>query len=197
MHKCINGSDCTEVCCSEACNLWSETSYLMGRNNIKTDRAIDYDLRYKNHILKFIRACEDSEYIICRPNCTFQYQQALTMMSIGMVWKANAHKCSVYTLNFADYLDSLKISYGGINDENFGYKKIWAQSSQILIIHGLDYISYGLHEFTTLFQLIESRQSKRRLTFILLRNSIDSLKGKGDVLSSVQDKLKEVRYRDN
>lgn len=197
MHKCINGSDCTEVCCSEACNLWSETSYLMYRNNIRTDKPVDYDSRYKNHILKFIRACEKSDYVICRPNCTTAYQQALTMMSIGMVWKSNAHRCSVYTLNFTEYLDSLKVSYGGISDDNFGYKKIWSQSSEILIIHGLDYISYGLHEFTTLFQMIESRRAKGKLTFILLRNSIESLKGKQDVLSSVQDRLKEVRYHDN
>ena len=178
MYNCIFSAHCTEVICDKSCPALVETSYLLERNEISMSSFVFREPKSSiDKVCKFLDQFDGKlgVYVAKGDNDTVKASTLLTYCAICKNWQGSRLHCNVYNLKYSSYLEDLKQSWNARSDgEDLEYKKIWTNSSKILIVSNFDYVNFGDFESQTLLNLIQYRQDKG-LTTILVTPPINSL----------------------
>lgn len=181
MYNCIFTAHCIEPFCDKSCPALVETSYLLERNEISMDsevfRSSDKDIKKMLDLLDSSKGSTVT-YVVPPNLATSKVAELLTYCAICTNWKGNQLHCNVYNLKFSKYLDDLKKSWSLKSEpESLEYSRIWCESSKILIISNIDYISFGDFESQTLLNILQSRLNSN-FTTIVISPQLSDLVGK-------------------
>lgn len=193
MNKCIFGCYCQTDECTEACPKWSETQYLQLRNKINEG---DYNYTYKDldRMLSIIDKASEQGFVTLE-RCKLHYISEIGTVCIDNLYHNNGHRCSVYTISFNDYISKVKDNFSRKSKtEEFEMMEIWMKSAKVLLIYGLDYMPIGTFEFSTLFQIFESREFEGKSTIVTFKGKIEDLNINNEIRQSVVSALKGGLY---
>ena len=181
MFNCIFTAHCIESFCDKSCPALVETSYLLERNDISMNS--DVFKSSESDINKMLCLLETSKgtvstYVVSPGQSTSRIAELITYCAICTNWKGNQLHCNVYNLKLSKHLDEIKKSWSLKSEpESLEYSRIWCESSKILIISNIDYVSFGDFESQTLLNILQSRQ-KSNCTTIIVSPKISELVGK-------------------
>lgn len=180
MNNCIFASHCTEQICDKSCPIYSETSYLLERNNIQINNPVfntDYkDIEKASLILK---KSEGTMKVVITDEHTNAVANLLTYCSICENWQGSRLHCNVYNLKFGQHVDAIQKSWNvKAASDSLEYEQIWCQTAKILIISSIEYVQFKDFQAQTLLNLINNRKNDG-LTTIVVSPTIDSLIGGG------------------
>lgn len=178
MHNCIFNGHCIEGVCDNSCPSYVESSYLLERNNISIDSQVfQTDKRFLDRTLSTLKQADQTYKVVTASN-TVKTAELITYCAICTNWKGSRLHCDVYNLKYSKYIEEIKKSWSKKESEDLEYMKIWADTSKVLIISNLDFMSLGDFECQTLLGLLQSRQISK-LTTIIVCPDLSSLVGRG------------------
>lgn len=187
MNNCIFAPHCTEPFCDRSCPIFTETSYLLERNNLTFGspvfQASNSDIQKAVSLLDTIKngmkvvISEDQSSIIAN---------LLTYISVCKNWQGSRLHCSVFNLRLSNYLDAIQKSWSvkSVN-EQLEYEQIWSQTAKVLIISSIDFINFKDFQCQTLLNIINDRKNNGLIT-IIVSPHIDSLVGSGAFFSKLK-----------
>ena len=140
----------------------------MSRNNLTVQSKV-----FNSSMDKIIRCNKffdrhESQLAVVTTQSSIDVSQLLTYVAICRHWKGNRLHCSVYHLKLSSYLDSMQRSWATKTvSEDFEYQEIWMKTAKVLIISGLDFISFKDFNAQTLLNLIHDRAASNLLTVVV------------------------------
>lgn len=190
MNNCIFTAHCMEQVCDNACPILAETSYLLERNRLSLDNAVfNTSQRSIDAALTVLHKCNKRLGVI-ESDSTITSSNLITYCSICENWYGNCLHCSVYHLQFSNYIDTLQKSWSAKNPiEALEYEQIWVSSAKILIISNLDYVQFKDFQAQTLLNLLHTRENNGFST-IIVSPKISTLIGSGLFFNKLQSVLK-------
>lgn len=200
MQNCIFTAHCSEKICDNSCSLFVETSYLLERNGISMNNKV-FNTLYNSDkfpvISKLLETVTDGLGYI-GSGSSVEDSDLITYCAICKNWKGSQLHCTVYNLKLSQYLDSLKQSWNLHSEpEALEYARIWASSAKVLVISNIDYVKFGDFEAQTLLNLIQSRSTSDKVTYVVGPTNVSMLVGSSTgffpYLKKVLDAPKERR----
>lgn len=192
MHNCIFSGHCTEFTCDQSCTVLAETSYLLERNNLNMNSKVFKLPQSALAKAKDLLAKSQGKLACFITKDSIRDGDIFTYVSICNSWKGSRLHCVTYHLKYSQYVDMIKQSWSSkYENESLEYMKIWAESSNTLIISSLDYVSFKDFESQTLLSLLQLRSS-RDLTTIVVCPSPNTLIGQGPFADRLRSLLTEA-----
>ena len=178
---------CQRPLCRNTCPDFTEIDYLLERNFLLGNKNIysfsDKMLQNASECLTAAEKC----YKVVTTTDTSEVASCLTYAAICNYYKGNTYHCSVYHLNFADYVNDIQRSWtDGMTDE-LEYTNIFIEKCKVLIISNLDFIQFKDFQAQTLLNMAHSRKLHGQST-IIVSPKLNSLFGSGAFFT----RLKEV-----
>lgn len=167
MYNCIFSAHCTEAFCDKSCPILVETSYLLERNGIDMNNSVFNTSKNELSIANTMLSDLSGKIGYYKCSNSVKFADTLTYTAICRNWKGSKLHCTVYNLKFAKYLENIKDSWAGTNNESLEYMKIWSESAKVLIISGFDFVNFGDFESQTLLNLIQSRINNNTTTILV------------------------------
>ena len=189
MDNCIFNAHCIEKMCDKSCPILAETSYLLERNGLSLSnsamRSLPEGFTQEKVIQIITQAMGDIKSVIHKD--TVVIANMLTYYAICMNWMGSRLHCDVYNLKYGNYVNLLKQSWTLKQEPiDLEYMKIWVESAKVLIISGIDYVSFNDFECQTLLSLIQNRKTESKATIIVSPNP-KYLVGKSSFFNRVLD----------
>lgn len=202
MNNCIFTPHCTECLCDKSCPILVETAYLLERNGIKMSSSVfkckeDKNLNWPS-INRFVNKMESEDIHIgvIKSRNTIKISEIITYLEICNHWQGSRLHCTVYNLKYAKYIEDTKLSWSlKSNNDNLDYIKIWAETSNYLIISNLDYVNFKDFECQTLLSILQSRESNGLKTIVVIPEV--NLIGDSKFLPRLTDILKNCEVKAN
>lgn len=182
---------CRKSTCDAACPDLLEIQYLLERNNLNNNNSI-YTLPVKDiqKASEWLTAASNPLRVVISDN-TLDTASCLTYAAICKHWKGNTLHCSVYRLDFADYIDREKSSYSTYTpDDMFEYIKIFIQKAKVLIISNIDFMQFNDFNAKTLIAILSRRMFNQQTT-IVISPKLNKLMGSGQVYQALIDLLRK------
>lgn len=178
---------CTNNECRTVCANLAEFSYLMERNGMKDDvTAYMHSPKALQDASEWLTRAEGCYKVITPPD-TAEAASCLTYVAICNYYKGNTFHCSVYHLNFMEYINKLQQSWTNGMDDDLEYTQIFIEKAKVLIISNLDFMQFKDFQAQTLLNLAHNRKLHKQST-IIVSPKLNSLIGSGPFFS----KMKEV-----
>lgn len=203
MRNCIFNSHCTEYICDASCPIFAETNYLLERNGITIQNKVFQ--ASEAEVANYMPVIESENGLVTLvAKDTTYISDLVAYAAICKYWRGNRLHCSVYSLQYSQYLDMLKQSWAVKSAiEDLEYEKIWIKSSKILVISNLDYVNFGDFESQTLLNIIQSRKEIGKHTIIVsppLQNLVKKptsifYSRLYDLLKASKQSVKEVSHK--
>lgn len=169
MHDCIHSAYCISPYCDRSCPTLAESSYLLDRNGIdmrnpvfqaqdsSIDSAMSILLKCKGRVGVWISSGN--------PEGT---ADLITYCAICEYGKGSRLHCSVYHLNFSNYIDTVRDSWKmSEKPQLLDYMDIWVATSNVLVVSGLRYMKFNDFECQTMLKMIDGRASRSQTTLIV------------------------------
>lgn len=195
MFDCIYTAHCIRDVCDLACQVHTEIQYWMERCDIKINNPILHCDDSKIAKAQQLIESNTGKLVTVKSKDTAEFGDILSYVAICLHGRGTALTHGIYKLNFSEFMDEIKHSWQTHSDSNkLEFMKIWANSENYLIIVGLDYIKFGDFESQTLLQLIQSRRSPEKSTFVVIPES-ESLVGANNSIffTRLMDVLEEAK----
>lgn len=182
---------CRKTTCSNICPDYIEIQYLLERNNLDRDMSIyTRSLKAIQEASEWLTAASETYKVVISDD-TAETASRLTYVAICDHWKGNTLHCSVYHLNFTDYLNKLQQSWNGASSDELDYINIFIDKAKVLIISNFDYIQFKDFQAQTLLNMFTNRKVNHQST-IIVSPRISSLVGSGPFFT----RLKEILGKD-
>lgn len=190
MTDCIYSAYCVESQCDTACPIYVQTSYLLERNSIDMNSNVfQADRESIQKSLDILEKASGRQVTVCSKN-TVDTAELLTYCAICQNWYGSKLHCNVYNFKFSKYLDLLKQSWSIGESDELKYMRVFSNSSKILIISNIDYVSFNDFESQTILNLLQSRLNNNQTT-IIVSPYTNLLVGKGLFFTRLQKILSE------
>lgn len=193
--RCIYAPHCFQHDCRLVCPTFQQVDYLLSQNDLLPPNSVfsmpEDKYQYVDDILsKYVEGVHVIEN--SNPN---DIAKLLTYCSICNHWKGSKFSMSVYQLKFSKYIERMRASWSMREEpDDLQYMKIWSQSSKVLIISNLDYVSFGDVECQALLQLIQDREDQGKLTFVVLK-TLTNLVGRSSFFKVFSEVLKGAKIK--
>ena len=182
---------CRKTTCSNICPDYIEIQYLLERNNLDRDKSIyTRSLKAIQEASEWLTAASETYKVVISDD-TAETASRLTYVAICNHWKGNTLHCSVYHLNFTDYLNKLQQSWNGAPSDELDYINIFIDKAKVLIISNFDYIQFKDFQAQILLNMFTNRKVNH-LSTIIVSPRISSLVGSGTFFA----RLKEILGKD-
>lgn len=180
MNNCIFAAHCTEQICDKSCPIFTETSYLLERNNINMSNPV-FNADYKDirRAISVLKVSEGAMKVVVSNDNTNAIANLITYASICENWQGSRLHCNVYHLRFSNHVDSIQKSWNvkSVND-SLEYEQIWCQTAKVLIISNIDFVQFKDFQAQTLLNIVTNRRNDG-LTTIIVSPQLDTLIGSG------------------
>lgn len=184
---CPHKQYCMKSICNTVCPNYVEFDYLMERNNLLGDKKVfSFSDKMLSHALECLVAASETYKVVITGD-TSDMASCLTYASICQHYIGNAFHCSVYHLNFMEYINKLQQSWSTGIDEDLEYTNIFLERAKVVIISNLDFVQFKDFQSQTLLNIAHNRKLHRQSTLIVSPN-LNSLIGSGAFFA----RLKEV-----
>lgn len=178
---------CAATECSTVCADQGEFSYLIERNGLTNNKSI-FSLSSKalQDASECLTAAEEC-YKVVTTTDTSEVASCLTYAAICNYYKGNTYHCSVYHLNFAEYVNDLQKSWTEGTTDELEYTDIFIEKCKVLIISNIDFVQFKDFQAQTLLNIAHNRKGHKQST-IIVSPKLNSLFGSGAFFT----RLKEV-----
>lgn len=169
MFDCIHSAYCIASYCDRSCPSLAESTYLLDRNGLDMRNPVfqakDSSITSAMRILK---QCENKLGVWVSSGNPEGTADLLTYCAVCEYGKGSRLHCSVYHLNYFNYIDSIKESWKlSQKPQSLEYTEIWCSNAKVLIVSGFRYMKFSDFECQTLLKLIDSRCSRSQTTLIV------------------------------
>lgn len=173
--------------CSTVCANHGEYSYLMERNGLKGNLNVySYSPKALQNASEWLTAAQGCYKVVTPPDTT-EAASCLTYVAVCQQYKGNTYHCSVYHLNFAEYINKLQQSWTNGPDDDLEYIQIFLEKAKVVIVSNLDFMQFKDFPAQILLNLAHNRKLHQQST-IIVSPKLTSLIGSGPFFS----KMKEV-----
>ncbi len=180
MFDCIYTPYCTYKQCDLACPIHAEITYWMERCKIDIKDPILRTDRQQIEKCSEIIDKHIGELCVYKARDTVAAADLFCYCAICKYGRGTALSNGIYNLNFMDYIEEIKKSWQTrYESEELQFMKIWTDSSSILVVSHLDYVSFADFESQTMLALMQMRKRQGKTTFIIQPQE-NSLIGKGN-----------------
>lgn len=195
MYNCIYGAHCTQAICDKSCPTLAQTTYLLERNNISMSNEV-FRRGYESIDINLDQLAKaEGKIVAVGKDNTVLGANILTYCGICQKWKGSRLHCTVYNLQYAQYIEAIKKSWSTTSEpEQLEYMKIWSASAELLIISNLDYVNFKDFESQTLLTLLQSRTAEG-LTTIIVVPKHDELIGTGLFFNRLHELIKGAKIK--
>lgn len=179
---------CRQNQCKIICADLVEYEYLMERNGLLNNKSVlSFSTKCLQHASECLVASEGVYKVVISDN-TSDTASCLTYAAICNHYKGNTLHCSVYHLNFMEYINRTQQSWS-INgsDDDLDYINIFLDKAKVVIVSNIDFIQFKDFQAQTLLNLAHNRKL-HGLSTIIVSPKLNSLVGSGPFFS----RLKEV-----
>lgn len=179
---------CRQNQCKIICADLVEYEYLMERNGLLNNKSVlSFSTKCLQHASECLVASEGGYKVVISDN-TSDTASCLTYAAICNHYKGNTLHCSVYHLNFMEYINRIQQSWS-INgsDDDLDYINIFIDKAKIVIVSNIDFMQFKDFQAQTLLNLAHNRKL-HGLSTIIVSPNLNSLVGSGPFFS----RLKEV-----
>lgn len=179
---------CRQNQCKIICADLVEYEYLMERNGLLNNKSV---LSFSTKCLQQASEClvaSEGGYKVVISDNTSDMASCLTYAAICNHYKGNTLHCSVYHLNFMEYINRIQQSWS-INgsDDDLDYINIFLDKAKVVIVSNIDFMQFKDFQAQTLLNLAHNRKL-HGLSTIIVSPKLNSLVGSGPFFS----RLKEV-----
>lgn len=179
---------CRQNQCKIICADLVEYEYLMERNGLLNNKSVlSFSTKCLQHASECLVASEGAYKVVISDN-TSDTASCLTYAAICNHYKGNTLHCSVYHLNFMEYINRIQQSWS-INgsDDDLDYINIFIDKAKVVIVSNIDFMQFKDFQAQTLLNLAHNRKL-HGLSTIIVSPKLNSLVGSGPFFS----RLKEV-----
>lgn len=179
---------CRQNQCKIICADLVEYEYLMERNGLLNNKSVlSFPTKCLQHASECLVASEGAYKVVISDN-TSDTASCLTYAAICNHYRGNTLHCSVYHLNFMEYINRIQQSWS-INgsDDDLDYINIFMDKAKVVIVSNIDFMQFKDFQAQTLLNLAHNRKLHGRST-IIVSPKLNSLVGSGPFFS----RLKEV-----
>lgn len=191
LRNCMFICYCMETYCDMSCPKNAVSDILVSKSHISyTDDVFSVGAAEKVERSNFLKEHE-GQIVSLSVDHTNQVAKLLTFVAICDHCEGYGISVTAYHLNYSKYINDLKDSWSHGVGLSLQEKIAHINHCKILIISGIDYMSFNDFESQTMLNLLQDRDSEDRTTIIVAKD-IDSLAGKGTFFSALKSMLKEV-----
>jgi len=170
-----------------------QTTYLLERNQIPLNSNVfKTDPVKVNSTLSMLEKVNGKFSVVLDKDDTSIRSDLITYCAICQNWRGSQLHCVVYHLRFSQYVDEIQKSWSKRESEEFEYMQIFAKSSKVLIISGIDFVNFKNFQCQTLLELIQQRNSNPDNTTIIVSPPLSSLVGEGMFFGKLQDMMRKA-----
>ena len=178
---------CQQPLCRNICPDYTEIDYLLERNFLLDNENIySFSDKMFQNASECLTAAEKC-YKVVTTTDTSDMASCLTYAAICNYYKGNTLHCSVYHLNFAEYVNDLQKSWTEGTTDELEYTEIFIEKCKVLIISNLDFVQFKDFQAQTLLNIAHNRKGHKQST-IIVSPKLNSLFGSGAFFT----RLKEV-----
>lgn len=179
---------CRATTCRTTCPNLNEYEYLMERNGmLGNENVYSFSPKALQNASDWLTAAQ-GKYKVVISNDTSDTASCLTYVAVCQHYKGNTFHCSVFHLNFNEYINRIQQSWSAAGtDDDLEYIQIFLEKAKVVIVSNLDYIQFKDFQAQTLLNLAHNRKLHNQST-IIVSPKFNSLVGSGPFFA----RLKEV-----
>lgn len=183
MKQCIGSADCENRICDKSCPFFATSANLLEKNAITMKhRALQMTKIEKDFFEKAIQRAERSNFCTLAyvsPGTTGMVADKLTYYAICKYHSKSQMHVWVYNLNFTEYTEGIRNSWEtGRRSDRIQDMDIYIESTKLLIVSGLEYLTFRDFECQTLLKIIEKRR-QLNLPIVIVSRIKSGLQGYG------------------
>lgn len=192
MQNCIFSGHCSQEFCDKSCPILAETTYLLERNHISISSSVfRADPKQLSKFSDIVNRSENRLTTVISKD-SVKDSELITYCGICKHWKGSRLHCTVYNLQYSQYIDMIKKSWGSKAETNqLEYMRIFSESSKLLIVSNIDFVNFRDFECQTLLSLIQTR-AREGLSTIIVSPPITSLVGDSPFFGRLTEIIKEA-----
>lgn len=186
--QCVFSSYCTRDWCDMSCSKSIMFDVLTEKSDMNLSMpALRANKKSRHKALKNIESAKGGLLVI-QSNMSTDLANLYAYLSMCELCDKRGSNVSVYHLRYGKYMNAIKDSWKVGVSENLQETNAFVNSSEILIISGMDYMTFKDFECQTLLNLIQDRSSPEKTTILILSN-IQDMVGTGSFFSLLKSKL--------